>query len=202
MISRGILFGFLVIILIGGYFDFSAGNERNRLQADFRRLAQVAGDVEITDPSKVYIQVLDTGEPMSWAWRVHMPAKMNYSLSYQSGASSGNSMVDVDFIARTRYRQSKSGQLERYTSFQGSSSRSSSGTKEFDEWMIKHFNEFKVETLSPKQVEYEIGKPIVLLRVTVPESLANDPILTNSLVRRDGNTFVIDDVILTLTPQP
>ena len=94
------------------------------MEARYHRLAGITGDLKITDPTKVYIQALETDDPMHFAWRIYYPP--NYKQMLQNGNGFGGtrwSSGSSEFIARVRFRPNESGYMEVYTRFAGGSSR-------------------------------------------------------------------------------
>ena len=89
----------IIVVLIGGVLTWQTGRERSRLTARHGRLAKLAGDLRIADPSKVYVLALDTGEPLHFAWRMYFPPNYKLSLlSRHSGVSVFGTSRPSEFI--------------------------------------------------------------------------------------------------------
>jgi hypothetical protein len=184
MKSRLVPLGFALVVCLGGILDFRIGRERERLQADYKRLTRSVADFEIDDPARVYLQAIKTDDPLHLSWRVRVPAGFKYTISQAGGSSRGSWGVEQDFIAHVRFRRNAEGQLERYISFGGGSSRSSVGPKQYTDWLLSHLNEFKVDQAgADRAVSYGAKETIPLLSIKLPESLANDPMLAKNPYR-------------------
>ena len=168
----------LAIVLAGGALAWRAGRERARLAAHHDRLVAAAGELPADDPTLVYLKALDTGDPLHFAWRVHLPAKTHLEVRSTTGSGwSGGSWSGsdpMDFIARVRLRADESGMVNVYTKSVHGSSRSGVGGPGLARLLRERARELKVDqvgkpgvaTLDPKA-----KKPTVLLRVALPESL-------------------------------
>ncbi len=91
----------LIVVFIGGYLAWQTGLERGRLAQHYQKLVRVAGSLVVSDPSKIYVQALETGDPMHFAWRVFLPA--NYTENWRSSRESAGSRTSPkpsEFIAR------------------------------------------------------------------------------------------------------
>jgi hypothetical protein len=166
----------LVVFLIGGYLAWQTGRERSRLSEHYRRLVRMAGDLVASDPDKVYIQALDTGEPLHFAWRVHVPP--NYNLIVRSlplGGTAHLQISDPDFIARVRLRPSDRGVMEVYTHFGPTSNQREVGDEALSELMRGRWDKIRVEQLGDS-VPAVLGpdQPAAVLRLSLPEDLQDE----------------------------
>src|SRR5690349_2510660 len=97
----------LAVVLVGGVLAWRAGHERARLAAHYGRLVDAAGELPADDPSLVYLKALDTGDPLHFAWRVHLPASTNLEVRCSTGngwsGGSWSGSAPTDFIARVRF---------------------------------------------------------------------------------------------------
>src|SRR5262245_17654443 len=118
----------LTIVLAGGVLAWQAGRERARAAAHYDRLVAAAGELPADDPTLIYLKALDTGDPLHFAWRVHLPAKTDLEVRSRTGSGwSGGSWScsdPTDFIARVRFRVDEQGVVHVYTKSINSSSRS------------------------------------------------------------------------------
>jgi hypothetical protein len=130
----------------------------------------------------LYLKALDTGDPLHFASRVHLPA--NTRLEVRSRTSSGWSgeswwfLQPRDFIVRVRLREDESGVVDIYTKFVNSSSRSRVGSPELARLLREHTHKLKVEQVGKPGVavlDPKAMKPTVFLRVALPESLRDRP---------------------------
>jgi hypothetical protein len=171
----------LAVVMSGGVLAWRTGNERARLEAQHRRLVAAAGDLPVEDPTLIYLKALDTGDPLHFAWRVHLPANANLKLQSRSvnGWSGGSwsGSAPMDFIARVRFREDEQGMVNVYTRYVGSSSRSSIGSPMLARLLRDHARELKVEqagTSGVATLDPNMKKPMVLLRLALPESLHDE----------------------------
>jgi hypothetical protein len=172
-----LLDGLLILALLsGGILAGKTGLERSRLEARHARLARMTGDLPVTDPSKLYFQAIDTGEPLHFAWRVYLPPKYNQVLSCRSDGSSSSSTSSssaaTELIARVRLREDEQGQLQVYTHFGGGSSRMGVGDKALAERLRGRWGRVRVEQLgAPELAVLGPDQTTVLLRLTLPDDL-------------------------------
>jgi hypothetical protein len=166
----------LVVALIGGYLAWQTGRERSRLSEHYQRLVRMAGDLVAPDPNKVYIQALDTGEPLHFAWRVHVPA--NYNLVVHSlprGHAAHLQSSQPDFIVRVRLREGDRGIMEAYSHFGPSSGKSDLGDQALTELMRGRWDRVRIEQLGASGIAVlEPDQPAVILRLALPEDLQDE----------------------------
>lgn len=165
----------LAAILVGGVLAWRSGEERARLEARYRRLANVAGDLEIVDTTKVYLLALDTGEPLHFAWRMHTPASYTSIFSHASGGGSGTSTstfgAPSDRIVRVRFRRDAAGRL---LVFEKNGGGSSVLTIEDDmaKFLAGREGELIVERIAAEgPVDLDPSASATLLRVAMPPSM-------------------------------
>ena len=92
-------------VLLGGLLAWQSGQERTRLQAEYRRLTAITGELAIDDPAKLSIRAIDTGEPLRFAWRVYVPPNYLQVVKRSTGSSSrSSSSSPQQLIARVRFR--------------------------------------------------------------------------------------------------
>lgn len=167
------------VMLIGGVLAFRAGGERMGMAAHHARLVAAAGELPVEDPTLIYIKALDTGEPLHYAWRVHLPANINLTVQAQMGGGSSSSGMrgtskPEDFIARVRIREDAPNQVHVYKKFGGGSSYSGYSNPELARLLREHAHEMKVEQLGlsgATTIDPNAPKPTVLLRVGIPDAL-------------------------------
>ncbi len=165
----------LIAALIGGYFAWQTGQERSRLEGQYERLSRKTGDLRITDPLRVHVLALDTGDPLHFAWRVYLPANYQANLQRTGGSSSSWSSDPQEFIARVRFLEDEQGVLNVYTSFKGGSSRASVGGPELAELLRGRWEEIQVEQLGAVEMAaIAPDQSARLLRLTLPETLEQE----------------------------
>jgi hypothetical protein len=178
-ITRNVLdLALLIVFVAGSGLAWQAGRERARLKAHFDRLVAAAGELPADDPTMVYLKALDTGDPLHFAWRVHVPANTNLEVRSKTGSGwsggSWSSSAPEDFIARVRFREDEQGGVAVYTKLANSSSRSNLGSHELARMLREHARELKVAQVGRSDVavlDPKATKPTVLLRVSLPDSL-------------------------------
>jgi hypothetical protein len=172
----------LAFVLAGGVLAWQAGDERARLAAHHDRLVAAAGELPVDDPTLIYLKALDTGDPLHFAWRVHLPAnsKLNVRSRTGSGSSGGAWLClhPMDFIARVRFREDREGMVNVYTKFSPGSSQSGIGPPGLARLLRERARELNVEQAGKRGVavlDPKATKPTVILRVALPESLRQKP---------------------------
>jgi hypothetical protein len=163
----------LVAAIGGGALAWQTGRERSRLAQEHARLARMTGDLPIADPSKVYVQALDTGEALHFAWRVYYPPNYRQVLRHSDGGG-GTSWASnpTEFIARVVFREDEQGLLQVYTHLSGGSSRSSFGDKDLAGLLHGRRDWIRVEQLGASQLAVlKANQPAILLRLTLSDDL-------------------------------
>jgi hypothetical protein len=169
----------LAVVLIGGVLAAQTSRERARLEQHYRRLIQMTGELPITEPSKVYVRALDTGEPLHFAWRIYLPAKSKQRWSSHwagsSSTSTTSSNTPSEFVGRLRFRQDEQGRLELYERLSNTSSRMTFGDQALAELLRDRWDKVRVEQLgSPRLAVLDPDQPAVFLRLTLPEDLQEE----------------------------
>jgi hypothetical protein len=172
----------LAVVLAGGALAWQAGRERARLAAHHDRLVAAAGELPADDPTLIYLKALDTGDPLHFAWRVHLPARTHLEVRSRTGGGwaggSWSSTDPMDFIARVRLREDEQGVVNVYTKLISGSSRSGIGSPVLARLLRERAGELKVEQVGKPGVatfDPKAKKPTVLLRVALPEALRDKP---------------------------
>jgi hypothetical protein len=172
MIRRLIDLFLIVVLLAVGVWAWSTARERSRLQSEHDRLIQSIGELPISDPAKVQIRAIPTGEPLHFAWRVYLPA--NYPWTWRTstgGDSSNSSSTSREFIARVRIRETQ-GKLEVYDHELNGSSRGGLGDKALAQLIRGRTDQIRVKQLGTDQiVAIGPGETAVLLQLTLSEEL-------------------------------
>jgi hypothetical protein len=195
--TRKVIDGFLLLAaLVGGFLVWQTGRERARLQVDYKRLVRATGDLTISDPSKVHVLALETGEPLHFAWRVFLP--VNYKLIHRSRSGVGGtstSSTSLEFIARVRLREDADGFLDLYQHFAGGASRGRFGDKALAELLRGRFEKVLVEQLgAPELCTIDPDAPLVLLRLRLPAEMQAEAHEKLSVSERDQYIPVLFDV--------
>ncbi len=174
MIRRAVELLLIAVVLVGGVLAWRTGRERARQGADYARLAKAAGDLTITDPAKIHILALETGEPLHYAWRIYLPPNYNWNArnSWGGGGGSWNSQA-TELIARVRLRENPgTGHLELFEHLPGGGGKFSRGETRLAGLIRGHEGEILVEQLGSKGVALvDPDRRADLLRLTIPESL-------------------------------
>lgn len=177
MIARVIDGILLTAALVGLWFAWETARERSRLEQTHARLLAITGDLPIGDPTRVHVRAVETGEPLHFAWRIHVPANDAVQFRYSNGGfSSSGSNEPEDFVVRVRFRETSDGQTELYTHFSHGSSRSTQFDPTLTKLLHGRWGEIRVEQLGSRGVAVpeEADRPVVLLRLTLPEDLQDE----------------------------
>ena len=166
----------LLVIVAGGALAGRAAFERSRLGAEYRRLADKTGEPPIRDASKVVVSALETGEPLHFAWRVHLPPNYRFSLWHSDGSySSGWQSSAVESIARVRFREDEQGCLHVYTRFSGGASRMQVDGPALADLLRDRWHEIEADQLGAGgPVVLDADQPTRLLRLTLSQRLQDD----------------------------
>lgn len=168
----------LLAALAGGVVAWQTGREQARLRAKVERLTRSAGDLPVTDPSRIHVLALDTGEPLHFAWRVYLPA--GYDLALVEGRRSGGvvsrspagSIPSRELILRVRFREDAQGRLNLYRKNENYSSRGSFGDDALAKVLHGRFEKVLVEQLGANApVSVGVDEPQDLLRLTLPADM-------------------------------
>jgi hypothetical protein len=166
----------LVVVLVGGYLAWQMGRERSHLAEHYRQLVKMAGDMVVTDPTKIHVQALDTGDPLHFAWRVFLPA--NYPEAWHAtrgGTGNRTSAKPTEFIQRVRLRPNDQGKMQIYTRGSFSSSLANQGHEALNDLLRGRWNKLKVERIGgPSTAVIDPSQAVVFLRLTLPEDLADE----------------------------
>lgn len=163
----------IVGILLGGLLAWQSGQERTRLQAEYRRLSAITGELAVDDPAKVSFRAIDTGEPLHFAWRVYVPPNYRQIITSSAGnASESWSANSQQFIARVRFRLDEQGDLRVYSRFSGGSSYATLGDRRLGELLKGGWNNIEAKQLGEGEVEsLAVGQSAVLLRLKLPPEM-------------------------------
>src|SRR5262245_1749907 len=110
----------LLLTLTGPFFVWQSNEQRRAAHAEYLSLARLAGDLALSDPSKLHVLALETGESLHFAWRVYLPPNCRITTRHDGGSLSSSSHSEAQhFIARVRFREGPAGDLQVYTKFHG-----------------------------------------------------------------------------------
>lgn len=165
----------IVIIAIGGAFLLPILMQLHGLQRELDHLTQKTGCLTLTDPTKVHIRAIDTGEPLHFAWQAYFPA--NYSFSYTTKSGSGSSArgLPVETILRVRIREVDGHLMIDKRLGGGGGSRSSAGSAKLIELLKEHpdaLQKLRVERLAANGLMvFDVSETHTLLRISLPPEL-------------------------------
>jgi hypothetical protein len=166
----------LLIALAGGVFVWRTGQEQARIRAKIERMSRTAGDLVVTDPSRVHVLALDTGEPLHFAWRVYLPADFDLVQQVTSGqpvgVSHASSSPSRELILRVRFRENAEGALNLYESLEDSNFRTSFGDESLAKVLHGRFDKVLVEQLGTRtQASVGVDEPLDLLSLRLPADM-------------------------------
>ena len=171
---RGLLQVWLVAsILVGLVFAWRTGQKRTAARAEYDRLVRLTGDLPLTDPAKIHVLALETGEDLHFAWRIYLPPNCRFVVRHSSGGMSTSSRSDAQqFIARVRVREDADGRLQCFTKFSGGSSQSGLGDDALADFLRGQWDKVQVRQLGAgKVVSFRPDEQALLLRLSVPDEL-------------------------------
>ncbi len=166
----------LIAAIVGGIFTYQAGQKHRRLLAEYYRLVNEVGDLEIGDPSKIHVRAIDTGEDLHFAWRVYLPAGFKANWKHNSGGtgSSWNSSPR-EFIARVRLLEDDGGRLRMFSKEDGGSGMFGFGNRELADLLRGRWDEIEVEQLgSDGIVVIKPDEVAVMLRLRLSDDLKHE----------------------------
>jgi hypothetical protein len=166
----------ILAIIPGAFLAWRTGGELSELRAEYSRLAGIVGDFQITDPTKVHVRALPTGDKLHFAWRFYLPPKYRLVLRSKSGGSSMSTRSDAhEFIGRIRLTEDEQGILQIHTKFSGGSSRGGYGDRELLKFLRDRWDRIQVEQLGATEIAtIEPSKSAMLLKLSFPQDLEKE----------------------------
>jgi hypothetical protein len=165
----------LLVVLVGSFLAWQTGRERSRLTERHSRLARLAGDLPIIDPTKLHALALQTGDPLHFAWRIYVPPNYSPQLRGSGMAIALGSARASEFIARVRVRPDDKGDMQVYTHFGNTTSGTSLGMQAIVSVLENRWDKLKVEQLGAHALTViKADQPAVLLRLTLPDDLHSE----------------------------
>jgi hypothetical protein len=163
----------LIALVVGGFLAWQTGRERSRLSHRYDMLVRKAGNSPVSDPSKVCIRAIDTGEPLHFAWHIYFPP--NYTQTLQTSAGGGMTSWGAsssEFIGRVRFREDEQGDLRVYTHFGGGSGMMSFGNAGLAKLIRGRGRKIRVEQVGAEgPVTLDPSQSAVMLRLSLPEDM-------------------------------
>jgi hypothetical protein len=203
MIRKATELFLIAIVVIGGVLAWRSGRERARLGVEYARLSHAVGDLTITDPAKIHILAIDTGEPLHYAWRVYLPPHTNRMLR---GGSVSRTLISAsqpqEFVVRIRIRQSaEKSRLQIYEQIEFGRSVNDLGDERLAAIVRGHEREILVEQLGTGGVAVlDPSQSAVLLRLVMSEGMQSKA--RQALDPEDIPRFLPDLLRYELSPQP
>jgi hypothetical protein len=180
MILRSVHALLLLAALVGAFLAIQAGREHQLLRAEHRRLKAEVGLLSVTDPDKMHVVAIPTGDPLHFAWQVYVPAicglrwKASYGNGGTGGSSSGNAEPYFDLL-RVRIRERKDGSPEIWFKRRSGSSLVSVSPRDVE--MIKQ-GEATIEQLAAEQTAVVDSQQVyTLLWVREQNALEKEPLI-------------------------
>lgn len=182
----------LLTALVGGVFVWRTGKEQARIRAKIEQMTRTTGDLVITDPDRIHVLALDTGEPLHFAWRIYLPA--DYELIRRETSSSsvtvsptsgGDPIPAREVILRVHFRESADGPLNLYERHEDGSHREYFGSVSLAKVLHGRFDKVIVEQLGArKAVSVDMDEPLDLLSLKLPADLEAEYFKQISAVER------------------
>jgi hypothetical protein len=166
----------VAIIVVGLVFAWSTGRKRTAARAEYDRLVRLTGDLPLSDPAKIHVLALETGEDLHFAWRIYLPPNCHFVIRHTSGGFSSSSHSEPQqFIARVRVREDAQGRLQIFTKFAGGSGQSGFGDDSLADFLRGRWGKVQVEQLgASKVVTLKPDEQALLLRLSLPEQLLGE----------------------------
>ena len=174
MTIRRIIDGLLVVgIVVGAVWAWRLGAERNQLQATYTRLTSKVGDLAGGDPSKILVQSLPTGQPMRFAWRVHLPpGPFPLKIGSRRFSTTIVPTPGQEAIIRVAFREDD-GRFMACVDEAGAMSDSDLGGPEVADLLRGRWDELSIDQAGRGEtLVADPAKPFVLFRLTLPPPLA------------------------------
>jgi hypothetical protein len=161
-------------VLVGGVLAWRTGRERARLAAEYARLARAAGDLTITDPTKIHVLAIDTGEPLHYAWRIYLPLNVDRKVfSRFRSMELLTASKPEEFVMRVRIRRRPDlTGLQIYERGEFGINESNLGEERLANLVLGHEGEMQVEQLGSGGVAViEPDQTPVMLRLAMPPGM-------------------------------
>jgi hypothetical protein len=175
VISRSFEILLVVALIVGGLLVSQSIFKKADLTREHDRLMQKTGQLTVGDPTRVHLRALETGEPMSYAWRAYFPPNYSFGYTCSSGSGGMGSHSDAwEGILRVRFREID-GNLQLYYRFAGGSGLRSFGSSGFRE--LRKANpdlpkQLVVEQLAKDgPVDFATDEMQTLIKIKLPEEL-------------------------------
>lgn len=169
----------IAAILVGGFLAWRSGAERARLRAEYVRLVSLAGDLQVTDSTKLHFLAIETGDPLHFAWRVYFPPRYSprwtgsfYPLfdRYMHMGSAG-----AQSVIRVRFCENRAESLEVFETFPNRNQGNALGDASLAKLLRNRWNEIEVKLTGENGVEVIDPKnTVVVLRMTLSKALENE----------------------------
>jgi hypothetical protein len=174
VISRSIEILLALAVLSGALLVSQSIWKRAELAREHDRLMQKTGQLVITDPTKVHLRALDTGDPLHFAWRAYFPANYNFAYNLTGGSSGWGTQSDPwEGILRVRLRE-VDGHMRLYYRFIGGSGLSStaSGLQKLLKEDPGLLQRLRVEQLAKDgPVTFAADEVQTLIKITLPDEM-------------------------------
>lgn len=177
LLQRAFEIVLVAAILIGAVLVFQSSSLRSELTREHARLMAKTGSLTIKDPTQAQIQAIETGEPLSYAWRVYLPP--NYSFAYRcsSGGGSGSQSAAWEGIFRFRIK-AVGDDFRIYYRFAGGSGMRGLGSPQLKELFDKNpelAGKLVVEQLGKNELAtFDPSEVKTLIKVALPEEMLQE----------------------------
>jgi hypothetical protein len=167
----------VIAILIGAAFLMWSVPARGELQERYDQLVVKTGRLEITDPTRVHIRAIPTGDPLHFAWRAYFPPNYPFAYSCSNGGGSSSRSESWEGILRVRMRN-VDGNLQLYYRFMGGSGLRSFGTGGLRQFLKEHpdlIQKLQIEQLAAKEpLNFAPDEAMTLVKISLSEEAQAD----------------------------
>ena len=160
----------LVVALVGALTAYKTSQLLRSARVEHRRILQMAGALQISDPDEVWFVRFRSAVPGEYAWRFYVPPELLGPANDFEDDEQGPE--ENHFVSRVRFAYSPTGDFVVYTRFLNGWQVKELGPPGLAQFVRKHWSELVVEQAGrPYQQHFNPGTQQTLLRVTVPEHL-------------------------------
>lgn len=168
----------ILIILVAGGRLAMQGQQHRALVQEQNQLVEKLDGFKVRDRSKYFVQMVDTGDPVRFMWRIHVPGGFQTQFLTKIGSKRGDTCRSFGFT--------RQGSLERVSvSFEcagdflrvdtqtlHNGSCFGHGSAELVAFFQQHWNDLEVEILGKEEpVEIDANQFVNLLSIKIPDEL-------------------------------
>ena len=154
------------------------GQQHRALVQEQNQLVEKLDGFKVRDRSKYFVQMVDTGDPARFMWRIHVPGGFQTQFLTKIGSGRGDTCRSFGFtregsLERVSVNFECAGDVLRVdTQALHSGSCFGQGSAELAAFFQQHWNDLEVEILGKDEpVEVDANQIVNLLSVKIPDKL-------------------------------